>query len=234
LFQNPEVNHKILGIVENMAWFSPLEHPGEKYFLFGKGGGEMLSKEYNIEFLSQIPLVNGLAEAADNASFYNYEQSKMIQDSFQELADKLINRLQKEKINTDNMIKIKKIAVPVTNNDKIDDHFGHCEFYNVFTISENNQIVEKETIKSEQGCGCKSNIASVLASQGVTVMLAGGIGGGAINVLNSAGIEVVRGCSGNPENVVKQYIDGLISDSGESCQQHEHHHAEGGEHVCNH
>jgi predicted Fe-Mo cluster-binding NifX family protein len=65
-------------------------------------------------------------------------------------------------------------------------------------------------------------------------MLAGGIGGGAINVLNSAGIEVVRGCSGKPENVVKQYIDGLIADSGESCQQHEHHQAEGGEHVCNH
>ncbi|MFN8257038.1 MAG: P-loop NTPase [Bacteroidales bacterium] len=234
LFQNPEVNHKILGIVENMAWFTPLEHPDEKYFLFGKGGGELLSKEYNIELLSQIPLVNGLAEAADNGSFYNYEQSKMVQDSFRELTEKLIDKLKVEKNNTDQMIEVNKIAVPVTADNQIDDHFGHCEFYKVYTISAAKEIENVETIKSEQSCGCKSNIATVLASQGVTVMLAGGIGGGAINVLNSAGIEVVRGCSGKPEDVVTQFLDGLILDSGESCQQHEHHHAEGGEHVCNH
>jgi len=65
-------------------------------------------------------------------------------------------------------------------------------------------------------------------------MLAGGIGGGAINVLNSTGIEVVRGCSGNATELVKQFIAGLIVDSGSSCQQHEHHHGEGHEHVCNH
>ncbi len=234
LFQNPEVNHTILGIVENMAWFTPIEHPEEKYFLFGKGGGELLSKEYNLELLSQIPLVNGLAEAADNGSFYNYEQSKMVQDSFRELTEKLIDKLNMNKTIINNLNKMGKIALPVTSDDQIDNHFGHCEFYKVYTVSENNEITKEEIIKSEQGCGCKSNIASVLASQGVTVMLAGGIGGGAINVLNSAGIEVVRGCSGKPDDIVKQYIEGLIADSGESCQQHEHHHAGGGEHVCNH
>jgi ATP-binding protein involved in chromosome partitioning len=234
LFQNPEVNHTILGIVENMAWFTPIEHPEEKYFLFGKGGGELLSKEYNLELLSQIPLVNGLAEAADNGSFYNYGQSKMVQDNFRDLTEKLIEKLNINKTITNNLIKMGKIALPVTSDDQIDNHFGHCEFYKVYTVSENNEITKEEIIKSEQGCGCKSNIASVLASQGVTVMLAGGIGGGAINVLNSAGIEVVRGCSGKPDDIVKQYIEGLIADSGESCQQHEHHHAGGGEHVCNH
>jgi len=129
-----------------------------------------------------------------------------------------------------------KIAVPVTNNNQIDDHFGHCEFYRVYTISETNEIVGEKIIKSVEGCGCKSNIASVLAADGVSIMLAGGIGGGAINVLNSAGIEVVRGCSGVPEEVVKQYIAGLISDSGSSCQQHENHHGHehDNNHVCNH
>jgi len=133
-----------------------------------------------------------------------------------------------------------KIAVPVTKNNQIDDHFGHCEFYNVFTISETNEIVDVQTLKSEQGCGCKSNIASTLSQNGVTIMLAGGIGGGAINVLNNAGIEVVRGCSGNAAEIVKQFIAGLVVDSGSSCQQHEHHHGEGHGHghehghVCNH
>jgi len=127
-----------------------------------------------------------------------------------------------------------KIAVPVTSNGQIDGHFGHCEFYNVFTVSENNEVQDVQTIKSEQGCGCKSNIASTLSDIGVTIMLAGGIGGGAINVLNSAGIEVIRGCSGNANEVAKQYIAGLVADSGESCQQHEHHHEHGEGHVCSH
>jgi predicted Fe-Mo cluster-binding NifX family protein len=125
-----------------------------------------------------------------------------------------------------------KIAVPVTVSNQVDGHFGHCEFYSVFTVSDKNEIVDVQTIESVQGCGCKSNIASVLAEQGVTIMLAGGIGGGAINVLNNAGIDVIRGCSGNAPELVKQFVSGLVKDSGSSCQQNAHHHDEG--HVCNH
>lgn len=125
---------------------------------------------------------------------------------------------------------MKKIAVPITNNDQIDDHFGHCEYYGIYTISEQNEIVEVQSIKSEQGCGCKSNIASVLSENGVGIMLAGGIGAGAINVLNKWGIQVVRGCTGNAINIVQQFIDEQISDSGESCLSHKH----DSEHVCKH
>jgi len=128
---------------------------------------------------------------------------------------------------------MKKIAVPVTSDDQIDEHFGHCEFYNVYTISDNNEIVEIQRIKSEQVCGCKSNIAVTLAQSGVSVMLAGGIGSGAINVLNSAGIEVVRGCSGNSSVIVKQFVEGLVRDDGSVCQKHEHHHNGGHHHICN-
>lgn len=126
-----------------------------------------------------------------------------------------------------------KIAVPVTRNNQVDEHFGHCEFYNVYTVSEDNKIEDIQSIESVQGCGCKSNIASVLYQNGVTKMLAGGIGAGAINVLNSTGIEVIRGCSGIASDVVNQYINGLLEDSGSSCQTHEEHHAHGNEHVCN-
>jgi len=128
---------------------------------------------------------------------------------------------------------MKKIAVPVTKSNQIDDHFGHCEFYSVYTITEKGEIADVQTIKSEQGCGCQSNIASVLAENGVTIMLAGGIGGGAINVLNNSGIEVVRGCSGNAAEIVKLYVGGKINDSGESCLQHEQHKGQGNDHVCN-
>jgi predicted Fe-Mo cluster-binding NifX family protein len=125
-----------------------------------------------------------------------------------------------------------KIAVPVTGEGQIDGHFGHCESYHVFTISDKHEITEVKNVESPQGCGCKSDIASVLASDGVTVMLAGGIGGGAINVLNNSGIEVVRGCAGNAQEVVKLYLTGGVEDSGSNCHQHESHHEH--DHNCSH
>jgi predicted Fe-Mo cluster-binding NifX family protein len=131
-----------------------------------------------------------------------------------------------------------KIAVPITKENNIDGHFGHCESYGVFTISENNEISSMKKINSPQGCGCKSDIASVLVADGVKVMLAGGIGGGAVNVLNNSGIEVIRGCSGDAAEVVKLYLSGSVEDQGSSCHNHEghshegHHHHDGG--VCNH
>ncbi|HBC79174.1 MAG TPA: dinitrogenase iron-molybdenum cofactor biosynthesis protein [Bacteroidales bacterium] len=125
-----------------------------------------------------------------------------------------------------------KIAVPVTKENQIDSHFGHCESYGVYTISDKKEIAEIKSVESPQGCGCKSDIASVLAADGVTMMLAGGIGGGAINVLNYSGIDVIRGCSGDATEVVKQYLAGLVKDSGSSCHQHESHHQNG--HSCSH
>jgi predicted Fe-Mo cluster-binding NifX family protein len=126
-----------------------------------------------------------------------------------------------------------KIAVPVNRDNQIDEHFGHCEFYSVFTVDEKGKITDTQTLKSVEGCGCKSNIAGVLAQNGVTIMLAGGIGGGAINVLNNSGIEVIRGCSGLAADVVKEFAAGQIKDSGESCHQHEKHGGDGNNHVCN-
>lgn len=127
-----------------------------------------------------------------------------------------------------------KIAVPVTSNNQIDDHFGHCNFYDVFEINQDNQISDLKRIPSLQGCGCKSNIAEVLAADGVKVMLAGGIGNGAINVLNNAGIAVIRGCTGDSAEIVKLFLLGLLTDSGESCHHHDGHHAGDSGHVCSH
>lgn len=120
-----------------------------------------------------------------------------------------------------------KIALP-TRNSQIDSHFGHCEVYTVYTVNEQKQIVNTELVPSPQGCGCKSNIAAVLRDKGVTVMLAGNMGTGALNVLSSHNIQVIRGCSGNIEDVASAWIRGELKDSGEGCRHHE----DG--HECNH
>lgn len=140
----------------------------------------------------------------------------------------------------DNKKDMKKIAIPTRGN-VVDDHFGHCEFYTILTISQENQILSSETIPSPQGCGCKSNIAGRLEEMGVTVMLAGNMGPGALNKLSAHHIEVIRGCKGQVLQVAEDYLSGKLSDSGIGCTAHHssadhqcggHHHA--GEHHCAH
>ncbi len=123
-----------------------------------------------------------------------------------------------------------KIAVPTKENNQIDNHFGHCEFYTIFSISDNKEIIRNERLDSPQGCGCKSNIAYDLKEIGVTIMLAGGIGEGAINKLSSQNIQVIRNCNGDVHELVEAYLNGNLVDSGTSCAAH----GNETEHVCNH
>ena len=64
-FQMPSVNVPVLGIVENMAWFTPAELPENKYYIFGKGGARALAEELNVPLLGEVPLVQSIREAAD-------------------------------------------------------------------------------------------------------------------------------------------------------------------------
>ena len=65
MFQMPNIQVTVLGLVENMAWFTPLELPENKYFIFGEGGAAKLAAELNIPLLAQIPLVQGIRESGD-------------------------------------------------------------------------------------------------------------------------------------------------------------------------
>lgn len=128
-----------------------------------------------------------------------------------------------------------KIAVP-TRNGKVDDHFGHCDHYTIYTV-ENKQIISREELPSPQGCGCKSGIAADLQQMGVEVMLVGSMGAGALNKLQACGIKVVRGCMGDIESVVNGYLLGFVLDSGIGCAGHGEDHECGNhshEHECAH
>ncbi len=121
-----------------------------------------------------------------------------------------------------------KIAVPTVGN-QVDQHFGHCEKYSIFTI-EDKAIIAEEYMESPAGCGCKSNMASVLAQNGVKILIAGGIGNGAVNVLANNGIKTIKGASGTVRNAVELFLQGELVDSGDICQSHTH----DPHHVCQH
>lgn len=65
MFRQPQINVPILGVVENMAYFTPDELPENKYYIFGKEGGKRLAAKYGVPFLGEVPLVQGIRESGD-------------------------------------------------------------------------------------------------------------------------------------------------------------------------
>ena len=66
MFRNENINRRIYGLVENMAWFTPEELPENKYYIFGKDGGKRMAEKYGIPLLGQIPIVQGIREGGDS------------------------------------------------------------------------------------------------------------------------------------------------------------------------
>lgn len=122
---------------------------------------------------------------------------------------------------------IMKIAVP-SRDGAVDEHFGHCKEFLIFR-AEGESLVEEQAVPSPEGCGCKSGVASVLAREGVTHMVAGNMGEGAVRVLGSQGIKVIRGATGLARVAAEAFLKGELQDSGKGCADHN----EPG-HECNH
>ncbi len=66
MFQQPQINVPVLGIVENMAYFTPEELPENKYYIFGEDGGKNLAEKHDVDFLGQVPIVQSIRESGDN------------------------------------------------------------------------------------------------------------------------------------------------------------------------
>ena len=117
-----------------------------------------------------------------------------------------------------------KIAA-IYDNGNIFQHFGKTETFKVYEV-EDNKVVSSEVIGSN-GTG-HGALAGLLAAQGISVLICGGIGGGAQTALAEAGIEVCSGAQGNTDEAVEAYLKGELTSAGTTCDHH--HHEEG--HSC--
>lgn len=94
MFLGEKVEVPVLGLVENMAWFTPAELPNNKYYIFGKEGGKQLCEELNIPLLGQIPIVQSIREAGDNGRPISVDEDSITALAFRELANKVIERVE--------------------------------------------------------------------------------------------------------------------------------------------
>ena len=111
-----------------------------------------------------------------------------------------------------------KIALPCMGTE-IWQHFGHCENFMVYDV-ENGKIIREESVANP---GHRPGfLPNFLADMGVEVVIAGGMGGGAVDIFNERQVEVVVGASGDAKKAVISYLNGELQTTGEVCHEHEH------------
>ena len=119
-----------------------------------------------------------------------------------------------------------KIACPCIGTE-IAQHFGHCENFYIYTV-DNGAIVNAESVANP---GHRPGfLPNFLADMGCTLVIAGGMGGGAVDIFNERGCEVVLGASGDSRAAVEAYLRGELVSTGSVCQHHDHE----DEHNCAH
>ena len=95
MFTNDKVNVPILGLVENMAWFTPAELPENKYYIFGKEGAKKLAEEMNVPLLGQIPIVQSICENGDKGTPAALNENSITGRAFIELAENVVKQTEK-------------------------------------------------------------------------------------------------------------------------------------------
>ena len=111
-----------------------------------------------------------------------------------------------------------KIAIPNKGN-LINQHFGKSESFVIVTIDDNN-IISIEEISSVDFTHQHKGLADLLAAHGATLVITGGIGGGAISGLQQNGLKVIKGASGEYKKVIQEYISGTLEDRDVTCNHH--------------
>ncbi|MBU3113456.1 NifB/NifX family molybdenum-iron cluster-binding protein [Clostridium lacusfryxellense] len=116
-----------------------------------------------------------------------------------------------------------KIAIP-NKGSLVNQHFGMSKSFVIATI-EDKKVLSFEEISATELSHQHQGLADLLKNQGATVVITGGIGGGAISGLEQNGLQVIKGASGEYKKVLDEYINGTLENKDVTCNHHgEHHH----------
>lgn len=97
MFRMESVNVPVLGIIENMAWFTPEELPDNKYYIFGRDGARNLAEGMNVAFMGHIPLVQGVREAGDAGRPAVFQENGPVAEAFDELVNTFVQEVERQK-----------------------------------------------------------------------------------------------------------------------------------------
>lgn len=210
-----QVGMKIIGIIENMSGYV-CPQCGHCAPIFNTGGGYSLAAEMGVPFLGQVP-IDPMVVMAGDEGVPATRKSAALKDVIDTLTHNIITEATKKGGNS-----MKKVAIPLVGGE-LSSHFGHCEQF-AFFATEGDKVtgVEKLTPPPHE----PGVIPKWLGEKGANVVLVGGMGERAQELLREQGIEVICGLQlKNPVDIVDQYLAGKLSDGANTCSHDgdEHH-----------
>ncbi|MDW7659537.1 MAG: P-loop NTPase [Bacillota bacterium] len=236
----------IIGLVENMSHVI-CPHCGKKISVFGNGRTEAVAKSSGIPYLGSLPIDPELARLCDNGTIERVHKSYLDdclaalerippRDGAAGTGSAISNKQgqpeadqgntkenEKQERNTDANQEektggsMKKIAI-AANDTVVADHFGHCDGFAVYTVGDDGKAQKAFVLNPGHKPGFLPNY---LHDQGVQVIIAGGMGSGAVEIFNEKGIEVYTGAKGSVDEVMRCYLDGTLMSSGSVCHEHQ-------------
>lgn len=204
------MNIPVIGLVENMSYFKCPDN-GKKYQIFGESHIDEIAEKHNLKVLAKLPIDPRISAACDKGMIELFEG-----DWFEPLSESLEEY---RKIKNGEETETMKIAVACEGK-QVTEHFGHCQNFLIYHV-ENEKITEEKSIPNP---GHKPGfLPNFLADRGVTVMISGGMGGGAVDIFNERNVEVIVGASGDAKTAVENYLKGQLKTTGSVCHEHQHH-----------
>lgn len=198
------MNIPIIGVVENMSYFRCPDNDKD-YKIFGDSHIEEIAEKYNLKVLAKLPIDPKISAACDKGMIEFYDGTWL--DPIAKILEKMEEK------------EMMKIAV-ASENEMVTEHFGHCVNFNIFE-TQNDRIIKSESIANP---GHKPGfLPNFLNDMGVKVIISGGMGGGAVDIFNEKGIEVIVGARGDAEAAALAYLQGTLISTGSVCHEHQHH-----------
>ena len=210
-----KMNIEVLGLVVNM---SNIKCPdcGKKINVFGESKIDKIAIEHNLKVLGKLPIDPELASLIDKGSIDSYDK-----DYLDDAVEVLSNL----------PIRIVNVAIPVTEDEEINPHFGHSENFILYTTV-NQMIIGKYLLKMEKSG--HANVVNKLKAYDVHVVLGGNAGEAALNLLKENNMEYIFGVSGMADQIVLKYLYNELDDICEdhTCDCHDHHSCDCHEEDC--
>lgn len=216
------MNIPILGIVENMSHVV-CPHCGENIKLFGESSIKDIAAKWEIPYLGSLPIDPDLARLCDEGHIERIRKEYLTDAvaAMEKVAARKNPFNDYDEENNDQSKggnQIMKIAVAAQGK-QVSDHFGHCEGFAIY-LTEEGKIVSQEFLPNP---GHKPGLLpNLLNDNGVKIVIAGGMGGGAIEIFNEKAIEVITGATGTLDDIIEQYLLGNLSSTGSVCHEHQH------------
>ncbi|MGN1084987.1 MAG: P-loop NTPase, partial [Lachnospiraceae bacterium] len=206
-----EMEIPVLGLVENYSYVE-CGKCGEKMYVFGESHIEDTARKFNLPVLGRVPVNPRIAKAVDAGDIEGLE-GEWLDDVTLVLKELLPAQATAAESGT------YTIAVTTDENGNVFQHFGHCEKFTLYNMSDG--ILMAKTVLNTDGNGHEAMV-DVLVENKVKVLLCGGIGMGAMEALLAADILVVPGIEGDIDVAVAGYLDGSLCGSTQpNCRAHE-------------